>query len=67
MNNINFESLIITIFVLVDDWYKEVGKALKTVSTGAKAEMNDSEIIILALIMDYLPFPGETHYVSGTS
>jgi hypothetical protein len=29
--------------------------------------MSDSEVIILALMMDYLPFPGETHDGSGTS
>ena len=63
MNSIDFESLIITIFVLVDDWYKEEGKALKSKSPGARAEMNDSEIITLALIMDYLPFPGETQFI----
>ncbi len=39
MNSINFESLIITIFVLVDDWYQIEGQALKGVSPGAKPEM----------------------------
>ncbi len=63
MNSIDFESLIITIFVLVDDWYQEEGKELKSKSPGARAEMNDSEIITLALIMDYLPFPGETQFI----
>ena len=63
MNSIDFESLIITVFVLVDDWYQTEGKTLKTLSPGAKAEMSDSEIITLALIMDYLPFPGETQFI----
>lgn len=63
MNSIDFESLIITIFVLVDDWYQIEGKALKTLSPGAKAEMSDSEIMTLALVMDYLPFPGETQFI----
>ena len=63
MNSIDFESLIITIFVLVDDWYQSEGKAFKTLSPGAKAEMSDSEIITLALVMDYLPFPGETQFI----
>jgi hypothetical protein len=63
MNSIDFESLIITVFVLVDDWYQIEGKALKALSPGAKAEMSDSEIMTLALMMDYLPFPGETQFI----
>ena len=63
MNSIDFESVIVTVFVLVDDWYQAEGKALKALSPGAKAEMSDSEIITLALVMDYLPFPGETQFI----
>lgn len=63
MNSINFESLLITIFVLVDDWYQSEGKALKGKSPGAKPEMSDSEILTLAVVMDYLPFPGETQFI----
>ena len=65
MNSIDFESLIITVFVLVDDWYQAEGNALKVVSPGAKPEMSNSEIITLALIMDYLPFPGETRFIGA--
>ena len=63
MNSIDFEYLIITVFVLVDDWYQAEGKTLKALSPGAKPEMSDSEIMTLALVMDYLPFPGETQYI----
>ena len=63
MNSIDFESLIVTVFVLVDDWYQAEGVAFKAVSPGAKPEMSNSEIITLALIMDYLPFPGETQFI----
>jgi hypothetical protein len=63
MNSIDFESIIITVFVLVDDWYQSEGKSLKALSPGAKSEMSDSEIITLALMMDYLPFPGETQFI----
>ena len=45
MNSIDFECLIITVFVLVDDWYQAEGKMLKAVSPGAKPEMSDSEIM----------------------
>jgi hypothetical protein len=54
---------MITIFVLVDDWYQAEGRALKSRSPGVKPEMSDSEIITLALVMDYLPFPGETQFI----
>ncbi|MGD1920477.1 MAG: IS982 family transposase [Pleurocapsa sp.] len=45
------------------DWYQAEGDALKVVSPGAKPEMSNSEIITLALVMDYLPFPGETQFI----
>lgn len=63
MNSIDFESLLVIIFVLVDDWYRQEGKILKGKLPGAKPEMSDSEILTLALIMDYLPFPGETQFI----
>jgi hypothetical protein len=63
MNSIDFETLLIIIFVLVDDWYQKEEKSLKGVSPGAKPEMSDSEILTLALLMDYLPFPGETQFI----
>ncbi len=63
MNSIDFESLLVIIFVLVDDWYQKEGKRLRGVSPGAKPEMSDSEILTLALVMDYLPFPGETQFI----
>ena len=63
MNSIDFESVIVTVFVLVDDWYQSEGKALKALSPGTRSEMSDSEVITLALMMDYLPFPGETQFI----
>ena len=64
MNSIDFESLLVIIFVLVDDWYQEAeGKSSKPKSCGAKPEMSDSEILTLALMMDYLPFPGESQFL----
>jgi hypothetical protein len=63
MNSIDFESLLVIIFVLVDDWYQSEEKSWSHKSPGTKAEMSDSEIITLALIMDYLPFPGESQFI----
>lgn len=63
MNSINFESLLITIFVLIDDWYQREGKELKAKTPGRKSQMSDSEILTLVVLMDYLPFPGETQFL----
>ena len=63
MNSIDFETLVIVIFVLVDDWYQLEAKAFRRNLPGAKTTMSDSEILTLALIMDYLPFPGETQFL----
>jgi hypothetical protein len=59
MNSINFESLLVIIFVLVDDWEQSTKKSFEYNSPGAKSEMSDSEIFTLALIMDYLPWKWE--------
>ncbi|WP_199194285.1 hypothetical protein [Pleurocapsa sp. CCALA 161] len=63
MNSIDFESLLVIVFVLVDDWYQLEKKSSKPNARGAKPEMSDSEIMTLALMMDYLPFPGETQFI----
>lgn len=44
-------------------WCELEGKAFKSKVPGAKAIMSDSEIMTLALMMDYLPFPGETQFI----
>ncbi|ELS05587.1 hypothetical protein Xen7305DRAFT_00053340, partial [Xenococcus sp. PCC 7305] len=53
-SSIDFETLVIVIFVLVDDWYQLEGKTLRENLPGAKPMMSDSEILTLALIMDYI-------------
>lgn len=63
MNSIDFETLLIIIFVLIDDWYESEGKFLKGSRPGARPEMSDSEVLTMAVIMDYLPFPGETQFL----
>jgi hypothetical protein len=52
-----------TIFVLVDDWYKEHGKQLLRGKVGSKPEFTDSEVITLLLAMDFIPFPSETQFL----
>jgi hypothetical protein len=63
MNSIDLGTLIATIFVLVDDWYQEQVKNTTVVKPSVKARMSDSEIMTLALVMDYVPFPGETQFI----
>ena len=46
------------------DWYQSQKKSAKRQTPGAKAEMSDSEIVTLGLMMDYIPFPGETQFVN---
>lgn len=55
--------LLTTIFVVVDDWYQKQVKSTTPLKPGVKASMSDSEIMTLALVMDYLPFPGETQFL----
>jgi len=71
MNSIDFESLLVIVFVLVDDWYQSENKLVQRKSPGVKpyakryplGEMSNSEIMTLGLMMDYLPFPGETQFL----
>ena len=60
MTSIDFGTLLTTIFVIVDDWYEQQVKNTTLLKPGVKASMSDSEIMTLVLLMDYLPFPGET-------
>ena len=63
MTSITITDLLTTIFVLVDDWYKEHGKQLLHGKAGAKPEFSDSEVITLLLAMDFIPFPSETQFL----
>lgn len=63
MTSIPFEELATVVFVLVDDWYQTDGVKLLAGKRGRKPSFSDSELITLVLLMDYLPFPGETQYL----
>lgn len=63
MTSIDFSSLMIVVFVLVDDWYQCQFAPLQQQRPGAKVEFSDSEVLTLALLMDYVPFPGETQFL----
>ena len=61
--SIDMVSILTTIFVMVDDWYKDKGQGLLQGKPGAKPTFSDSEMLTLMLAQDYLPYPGETQYV----
>lgn len=64
MNSIDLPTLMTTIFVLVDDWYQQNMTPFYCPKPGANKEFKDSEVLSLALMMDYLPFPGETQFLA---
>ena len=63
MTSIDFPTLLTTIFVIVDDWYQNHLHLNQVIKPGAKERLTDSEILTLTLVMDYLPFPGETQFL----
>jgi len=63
MTSIDVPALLTTIYVLVDDWYQEKGVHLLAGKPGAKPKFSDSEVITLALAMDYIPYPSETQFL----
>lgn len=63
MTSIPFDDLATIVYVLVDEWYQTKGVQLLAGKRGRKARFSDSEVITLVLLMDYLPFPGETQYL----
>jgi hypothetical protein len=64
MTSIDLESLLTTIYVLVDDWYQAKGQARMTGKPGAKATFSDSEMLTLMLAQDFIPYPGESQYIA---
>ncbi len=63
MTSIPFVDLATVVYVLVDDWYQKHGVRLLKGKPGAKPVFSDSEVITLLLLMDFLPFPGETQFL----
>ena len=63
MTTIDFPSLMTVVFVLVDDWYQKQIAPYRPVHPGVQAQFSDSEVLTLSLLMDYVPFPGETQFL----
>jgi hypothetical protein len=58
------ETLLTIIYVEVDDWYQEKGKAMLKGKAGDKPVFTDSEVMTLMIAEDYIPYPAETQYVA---
>lgn len=61
--SIDIASLLTIVYVMVDDWYESEGKRLLQGKPGVKPRFRDSEVLTLALVQDYIPYPGEQQYV----
>jgi hypothetical protein len=63
MASISFTDLATVVYVLVDDWYQTHGRRLQKGKRGRKPRFSDSEVLTMILLMDYMPFPGESQYL----
>lgn len=64
MNSIPISEIMLTIFVLVDDWYQEHASGFRESRPGQKPEFSDSEVMTVMLAMDFIPFPSERQYLA---
>lgn len=64
MKSIPFSEILLTIFVLVDDWYQEHANDYRKCRPGQKPEFSDSEVMTVMLAMDFIPFPSERQYLA---
>ena len=64
MNNIPISEILLTIFVLVDDWYQAYASDYRKGVPGQKPEFSDSEVMTIMLAMDFIPFPRERQFVA---
>ncbi|HLO83945.1 MAG TPA: IS982 family transposase [Nostocaceae cyanobacterium] len=63
MTMIDASTLLTTIFVLVDDWYKERGHRYVPLLPGPSPKFTESEMLTLLVAMDFFPYPGEQQYL----
>ncbi|MGA7936951.1 MAG: hypothetical protein WCA35_25575 [Kovacikia sp.] len=60
---IDAPTLLTTIYVLVDDWYRQQGYRFIPALPGPQLSFSDSEMLTLLLAMDYFPYPGEQQFL----
>lgn len=64
MNSIPISTVLLIIFVLVDDWYQVNGSEFRKGQPGEQPSFSDSEVMTVMLAMDFLPFPSERQFVA---
>lgn len=64
MNSISVDDLLLTIYVLVDDWHQAHAIEIRKGQPGKRPELSDNEVMTLMLAMDYIPFPSEPQFVA---
>lgn len=62
--SIPFEEVLTIIYVLVDDWYKQVWMKGESYKMRGRHGFSESEMLTLMLAHDYLPYPGESQYLA---
>lgn len=61
---IDMETLMIVVYVIVDDWYQKQGAKFLKGKRGSKPQFSDSEVLTLLLLMDVIPFPSERQFLA---
>lgn len=64
MESIDIDTILTTIFVIVDDWYQSNGKKSRNGKPGCKPIFSDSEVMTLMLAGEYIPYPGELQFIN---
>lgn len=62
-DSISLDTLATTIYVILDDWYDAHAKHYFHGRAGSKPKMSNTELMTLVILMDFLPFPGETQFL----
>ena len=63
MKSIDYETLLTTMYVLVDDWYQAEVGYFRAHRPGCPPVFSDSEVLTLLLAMEFLPFPSELQFL----
>lgn len=63
MASIEMESILTTVYVLVDDWYETEGREWRAHKPGVRPVFKDSEMLTLMLAHEWMPYGGETQYI----
>lgn len=54
ITRLDMETLLTTLYVIIDDWYKTKGERLLAGKAGVKPTFTDSEVLTLLLAHDFI-------------